>query len=139
VGQCAEGLTQGCAPDGTAICVQVHQPSPETCDGKDNDCNGKVDEGVHQACHCGGTQTCSNGQWGSCNLPAGVCTSYGYNGCGFPFAAQCVADNQCGPNMRCDPVYFVCTAALPLGGCSMPSCWLPSDLNYDRSKCFQVH
>ncbi|TNE50742.1 MAG: hypothetical protein EP343_07080 [Deltaproteobacteria bacterium] len=43
----------------------------EVCDGKDNDCDGKVD-GIQQNCTsaCGnGTQTCSAGSWSACNAP----------------------------------------------------------------------
>ena len=43
----------------------------EVCDGKDNDCDGKVD-GHQQTCTsaCGsGTQTCSQGSWGACSAP----------------------------------------------------------------------
>ena len=51
-------------------------PSGETCDGRDQDCDGRVDEGVTRACStaCGsGTETCGGGSWGSCSAraPAG--------------------------------------------------------------------
>jgi len=53
-------------------------PSPEVCDGQDNNCNGQVDEGVQQACYSGpagtngvgechaGSQVCVAGAWGAC-------------------------------------------------------------------------
>jgi hypothetical protein len=48
-------------------------PSAEVCDGLDNNCNGEVDESLTQQCgisnvgECSyGTQTCSAGNWGSC-------------------------------------------------------------------------
>jgi hypothetical protein len=41
-GVCAQGKTS-CA-SGPMVCQQVNQPSQEICDGKDNDCNGLVDE-----------------------------------------------------------------------------------------------
>ena len=82
-GVCSAGTTQ--CQGGTTVCAQNVQPSTEKCDGSDNDCDGQVDEGCNcidgnsQGCYTGapgtsgvgqckaGTQTCSNGQWGTCN------------------------------------------------------------------------
>src|SRR5690606_11426882 len=81
-GICGPGTTQ--CQNGAVACVQNQQPKTETCDTIDNDCDGTVDEncncvnGQTQSCYTGGsgtqnvgpckagTQTCSNGQWGSC-------------------------------------------------------------------------
>jgi hypothetical protein len=48
-------------------------PSDEACDGKDNDCDGKTDEGLTRACGPAaqgackpGTETCTSGAWGAC-------------------------------------------------------------------------
>ncbi|MEZ4369581.1 MAG: FG-GAP-like repeat-containing protein [Polyangiaceae bacterium] len=44
----------------------------EVCNGKDDDCDGKIDEGLSRSCgsdvgECqSGTQTCSAGSWGAC-------------------------------------------------------------------------
>lgn len=43
-GECTPGIRQ-CAGDGTYICIPGIGPSIEVCDGKDNDCNGLVDDG----------------------------------------------------------------------------------------------
>ncbi|RMH40293.1 MAG: hypothetical protein D6689_14195, partial [Deltaproteobacteria bacterium] len=44
VGECAPG-TLTCL-GGSLVCVGEIDPTPETCDGKDNDCNGAVDDGL---------------------------------------------------------------------------------------------
>jgi len=68
-GVCSAGTFQ--CQNGGLVCVQTMQPSPETCDNKDNNCNGFIDEGNPgggAACTTGlpgvcsaGTRTCSNG------------------------------------------------------------------------------
>ncbi|MBK8996420.1 MAG: hypothetical protein IPM35_11820 [Myxococcales bacterium] len=82
LGVCSAGTTQ--CQSGGIVCAQNVQPSTETCDGVDNNCNGNVDEGCNclngttQGCYTGapgtqgvgqckaGTQTCTNGNWGAC-------------------------------------------------------------------------
>jgi hypothetical protein len=46
---------------GNLGCNQTVQPSAETCDGQDNDCDGTVDDG-----NPGGGQSCSTGKSGIC-------------------------------------------------------------------------
>ncbi|MDD5225066.1 MAG: MopE-related protein [bacterium] len=43
VGECRKG-TQTCASGGWGPCIGSIEPVAETCDGKDNDCDGKTDE-----------------------------------------------------------------------------------------------
>ena len=68
-GLCREGQ-QTCTPQQTwGPCVGSISPQQESCDGKDNDCDGQTDENLTQVCQnqCGvGTQTCASGRWMSC-------------------------------------------------------------------------
>jgi len=65
-GVCAAGSTQ--CTGGAISCVSIQGPSPETCDGADNNCNGATDEG-----NPGGGGSCSTGQPGVCALGTLVC------------------------------------------------------------------
>ena len=78
VGVCRPGFLECRAGQWTG-CLQQSKPTTEVCDGKDNDCNGKTDEGCvcspgqKQACGSSvglcqkGVQTCdAKGQWGAC-------------------------------------------------------------------------
>ena len=62
VGVCRGG-TQTCLPDGSGYgaCEGQVLPSAEVCDGRDNDCDGSVDEG-----NPGGGQPCDTGSLGVC-------------------------------------------------------------------------
>jgi len=43
------------------------------CDGKDNDCNNKIDDGITRECTtpCGkGVEVCAKGRWGACRVAA---------------------------------------------------------------------
>jgi hypothetical protein len=78
LGECAKGVMS--CKDGKPYCMQLVQPTEDVCDGKDNDCNGIVDDGPHtvQACYDGppatrnvglcheGVSTCKNGAMTAC-------------------------------------------------------------------------
>ena len=66
IGECTQGVTQ--CIGGKVVCSGVG-PQAEVCDGKDNDCNGNIDDGIPAAA-CGsdvgeckqGTSTCISGK-----------------------------------------------------------------------------
>ncbi len=70
-GECEYG-TQTCINGNWSECAGATEPSEEICDGKDNDCDGQVDENLTDTCGTDkgvcefGIQTCVDGAWGSC-------------------------------------------------------------------------
>ena len=71
-GECHHTINK-CVNGQSQTCNAYEGSSSETCDNKDNDCDGDTDEGLTQSCSntngygtCYGTKTCSFGQWGGC-------------------------------------------------------------------------
>jgi len=84
-GTCVAG-TQTCTSGAWGACTGEVTPAAETCNNKDDDCDGVTDNGLTRSCYSGtsgctgtpgspytcigectsGTQTCSAGQWGAC-------------------------------------------------------------------------
>ncbi len=75
--------TRICKDDNTwGACVGAIYPEAETCDGKDNDCNGMIDDGVSgcaapDACKKGETQPCFNHLQGCVADAKGIWTCQG--------------------------------------------------------------
>lgn len=78
LGVCALGVTE-CGGNAQVTCQPLEQPSPETCNGVDDDCNGQVDEGA--TCP-EATDVCDNGK----------CVPH----CG-PIEYPCFAGTACDP------------------------------------------
>jgi Putative metal-binding motif len=68
-GLCAQGLTT--CSSGTIVCGQVINPTAETCDGLDNDCNGVIDDGSP-----GANLNCTvPGKQGACAAGKTICSA----------------------------------------------------------------
>lgn len=90
LGVCALGVTE-CGANAQMTCQQIEQPSPETCNGVDDDCNGQVDDGA--TCPQSGF-VCDNGK----------CVEH----CG-PIEYPCPA------NTACDPTSGLCISPSCVG------------------------
>jgi hypothetical protein len=58
-GECAKNGLAFCS-DGEETCLPRNTPKPETCDDKDNDCDGETDEGLDVACYTAGVGCTAN-------------------------------------------------------------------------------
>ncbi len=71
-GGCKAMGTFVCKPDGSGVQCSVSstKPEPEKCDNLDNDCNGKIDDGLTRGCSTKcekGVETCIAGKWTACS------------------------------------------------------------------------
>ncbi|MFB6264856.1 MAG: MopE-related protein, partial [Bradymonadaceae bacterium] len=90
-GQCEPG-TQPCKQDGTwGMCKNQVLPDSETCNGKDDDCDGKKDEEwpkLSSSCDGGDADQCADGAW--------VCGPNGNE-------AVCSGDDKSPKTEKCSP------------------------------------
>ncbi|MGI5863175.1 MAG: DUF4114 domain-containing protein [Myxococcales bacterium] len=145
-GVCASGTLQ--CQSGELACVQHVQPSPETCDGLDNDCSGVVDDGAEcpsghvcdlGACvrRCAGELGCPQGR--VCSVH-GVCVERACAEVECPAGTRCVGGECKGP---CDGVVCPHGQSCRAGACVDPCLGLECDqgqvcvegLCTDRCQC----
>ena len=111
VGECRFG-TETCTNGIWGSCVGSVGPTNEICDGKDNDCNGKIDNNLTQSCSnaCySGQKTCSNGVWGACSAQS---LPLHYNESCTVAVGECKRNGHLACNGQCDATAGNATAEI---------------------------
>lgn len=134
--RCTVDMLVGNASQCDSMCLNMGmRESQERCDGRDNDCNGRVDEGVSNA--CGGCARLSSAPGSSCNAGSGACLDTGTFECSGKEAVKCSArekrgsaevcgdriDNDCNGQTDECPAGQSCVSSGSAMACSAP---LPS-------------
>jgi hypothetical protein len=93
------GVKGVCAEQGYALCragkqdcVQVTAPAPEACNGKDDDCDDKTDEGLEVACYGGSVGCTANATSGYDCVPASTCAPGTLKCMGGKMQTVCMGD-----------------------------------------------
>jgi hypothetical protein len=141
VGACAREGVRQCAADGrtTACDLAPGEPTSETCNGLDDDCDGSADEDVPECCMPGETRACGS-PVGTCTLGEQRCTeALAWDTCDgvAPREEQCDgADDDCDGTVD-DGVLNACRlcGALPVDACD----GLDNDCDNSVDEDFQVN
>jgi hypothetical protein len=133
LGVCALGVTE-CGSGSTPTCQQIEQPSPEKCNGVDDDCDGQVDDGAtcpegNEVCdngkcvpHCGPNEfPCFSGS--ACDMASGLCLAPSCVGvaCGAGLICQSGQCNTPCTGVVC-PTGQTCVGNACLDLCAAVSC-----------------
>lgn len=92
---------QTCATESMCV-LDCPAAPPETCNNKDDNCNGLVDENLTRPCSsmCGsGYETCVGGQWVNCTAPQPK-NCLNYSNC--QFEPMCVSSCPAAPPEQCN-------------------------------------
>ncbi len=139
-GDCARSGVRVCGLEGDVICsVSAGDPGPETCDARDNDCDGAVDEGLGLGNFCDGVGECGEGVR-ECGLNGAVRCSTDPGGSGSGAVAELCdgLDNDCDQQIDesfplGDSCYGACdTGSIECGDAGVPQCSTsPGGSEYD--------
>jgi hypothetical protein len=128
---CDNGMLGECMRAGEMVCDRAEgalacsaeriKPKKEVCDGKDNDCDGVVDNGVLNA--CGGCEKLPGAIGGACMVPGGDECATGLWRCKaeVPGTALCLLNTAVSDGKACASDNNQCT----LDSCSGGSCMHP--------------
>lgn len=109
VGVCSDGFVR-CDGGVTTGCLLEKGPSPELCNGRDDDCDGRSDEDTEPACFpylCRGTAGCGTSCGGNADCAAGNfcsggrCVGTGATGASCSDGSQC-ASGYCSQGVCCE-------------------------------------
>lgn len=117
IGACQIGV-QICQDGAWGQCLGALMPSPEICDGVDNNCSGQIDEGLgcsqSLTCEPGSNRPCGS-EVGSCQIGVQICQDGVWGQClGAKFPAKEICD---GVDNDCDGIVDekgACSSSKPL-------------------------
>jgi len=99
-GECRPGMSACVAGKWSTTCMGERGPSADGCDGRDNDCDGSVDENVSN--ECGGCSRLSNRPGSRCTAGQASCEASGVYECDGEEATRCNARPRLGSREVCN-------------------------------------